>query len=177
VAAHITLKCFCLPSYVFSGFQTYFVTFPFSHHWHLAMMSKMAVRSAYSSLSTHIWVAMPLSLILQVPQCISKVSFDLKYLEKGLFAFKRPQRQLRQLRQYRWDFWKKKCQSRSTLNALKTNFLKNRTFKDFKRNDALLMHSTSWQWQACSLLALPTCPLCLCTMCAFKSLCFTCDLW
>ena len=35
---------------------------------------------------------------------ISKVSFDLKYLEKGLFAFKRPQRQLRQ---YRQDFGKK----------------------------------------------------------------------
>jgi len=35
---------------------------------------------------------------------ISKASFDLKYLEKGLFAFKRPQRQLRQ---YRQDFGKK----------------------------------------------------------------------
>jgi len=33
-----------------------------------------------------------------LPMFISKVSFGLKYLEKGLFTFKRPQRQLRQYR-------------------------------------------------------------------------------
>jgi len=42
--------------------------------------------------------------LLKLADYISKASFDLKYLEKGLFAFKRPQRQLRQ---YRQDFGKK----------------------------------------------------------------------
>jgi len=36
---------------------------------------------------------------------IRKVSFDLEYLENGLFAFKMSQKQLRQ---YRWDFGEKK---------------------------------------------------------------------
>ena len=45
-----------------------------------------------------------LFICTQLASDISKASFDLKYLEKGLFAFKRPQRQLRQ---YRRDFGKK----------------------------------------------------------------------
>jgi len=67
---------------------------------------------------------------------ISKVSFDLKYLEKGLFAFKRSQRQLRQ---YRRDFGKKNVDLDQLYMLKKPSFFLKRTFKDFKRNDTLLM--------------------------------------
>jgi len=69
----------------------------------------LGIPLSHSLLSLHKYSSLDSSFHLTILEGfyqanISKASFDLKYLEKGLFAFKRPQRQLRQ---YRRDFGKK----------------------------------------------------------------------
>src|SRR5882672_1471210 len=61
-------------------------------------VTKTAICEAVSATCHATSHGRPCSCIAQPQNHISKVSFDLKYLEKGLFAFKRPQRQLRQYR-------------------------------------------------------------------------------